>query len=247
MTDDQSGRVAIVTGASRGIGAAVAKRLAAQGIAVVVNFVSRSADADQVVKRIVDAGGSAIAVAGDVSEIKTAKALFDAAEERFGGADILVNNAGLAAFGLVASFEDAAFERLLANNLTAVFRLVREGANRLRNGGRIINISSSVVGLYQPGYAGYAATKGAVEAMTHVLAKELASRDITVNAVAPGPVATEFFLAGKSPELIASIANMNPFGRLGQPDEIANVVSLLVSRDASWISGQVVRANGGVI
>ena len=173
--------------------------------------------------------------------------LFDKAEAAFGGVDILVNNAGVMALSPIAEVDDAAFEAQFAINLGGAFRGMREAARRLRDDGRVINLSSSVVGLYQPGYGVYAASKAAVEAMTHVLAKELGGRRITVNAVAPGPVATALFTEGKSEEQIRAIAGMNPMRRLGQPDDIAAVVALLAGADAGWINGQVIRAHGGVI
>jgi 3-oxoacyl-[acyl-carrier protein] reductase len=247
MSEDRSGRVAIVTGGSRGIGAAVARRLAQQNIAVVVNYARGAEAAASVVTAIEQEGGRALAVQADQADPASAAALFDAAEQAFGGTDILINNAGIMPLAPIAQMSDEAFEGALATNLTGVFRLLREGARRLREGGRIVSFSSSVVGLYQPRYGAYAATKAAVEAMTHILAKEVAARGITVNAVAPGPVGTELFLDGKTDEQIRAIAAMNPFGRLGRPEEIASAVAFLVSADASWVSGQVLRANGGVI
>jgi 3-oxoacyl-[acyl-carrier protein] reductase len=246
MSTEQS-RVAIVTGASRGIGAAIAEHLAGHGIAVLVNYARGREAAEQVVKRIAAAGGRALAVQGDIAGPATARALFDAAEQAFGGADILVNNAGIMELGAIADITDAAFAHQIEINLAGVFKTLREAARRLRDGGRIVNFSSSVVGLYQPGYGVYAATKAAIEAMTHVLAKELAPRGITVNAVAPGPTGTELFLDGKSPEQLRAIAAMNPFGRIGQPQEIAEVVGFLASPAATWVNGQIVRINGGVI
>jgi 3-oxoacyl-[acyl-carrier protein] reductase len=246
MSNDQT-RVAIVTGASRGIGAAIAERLAASGIAVVVNYARGREAAEQVVKRIEAAGGRALAAQGDVAAPDTAAALFDAAEQAFGGADILINNAGTMELGAIAETTDTAFARQIDVNLTGVFRTLREAARRLRDGGRIVNFSSSVVGLYQPRYGAYAASKAAIEAMTHVLAKELAPRGITVNAVAPGPIETEMFLGGKSPELLRAIAAANPFGRFGQPPEIAAVAAFLASPEASWVNGQILRVNGGVV
>jgi len=240
-------KVAIVTGASKGIGAAIALRLARDGIAVVVNYARASEAAEQIVSAIEAEGGAAIAMQADISLPEAMPALFDAATQTFGGVDILVNNAGMMTLSPIAQYDDAMFEALVAVNFAGVFRGMREGARRLRDGGRIISFSSSVVGLYQPGYGIYAATKAAVEAMTHILAKELGSRRITVNAIAPGPVETELFMTGKSEAQVAAIAAMSPLGRLGQPDDIAGLAAFLAGPDSDWINGQVIRANGGVI
>jgi len=240
-------KVAIVTGASRGIGAAIARRMAEDGFAVVVNYAGSTSAAAGLVKEIESGAGQAIAVQADVSDPKAVRQLFDAAATAFGGVDVLVNNAGVMKLGRFADADDATFDQMITINLKGVFNCLREAAQRLRDGGRIVNFSSSVVGLYQPTYGIYAATKAAVEAMTHILAKELGPRGITVNAVAPGPVATELFLQGKDAATIESIKRMNPLGRLGEVEDIARVVSLLVDPDAGWISGQVIRANGGVI
>lgn len=240
-------KTAIVTGGSKGIGAAIALRLAADGFAVVVNY-SRDEDAAAaIVSAIEEEGGKALAVKADISTTPGAAMLFDAAEEAFGGTDVLVNNAGIMSLAPIGDTGDELFERQVAVNFGGVFRGMREASRRLRHGGRVINFSSSVVGLYQPGYGVYAATKAAVEAMTHVLAKELGAKRVTVNSVAPGPVETELFLDGKSEAQVKAIAAMNPLGRLGQPDDIAGVVSFLASPGSGWINGQVIRANGGVV
>jgi len=240
-------KVAIVTGAARGIGAAIARRLAEDGLAVVVNYVGNAGAATALVAAIEAAGGRAIAVQGDVSDPKAVRRLFDEAEAAFGGVDVMVNNAGIMKLAPFAQSDDATFDETVAINLKGVFNGLREAARRLRDGGRIVSFSSSVVGLYQPTYGIYAATKAAVEAMTHVLAKELGPRGITVNAVAPGPVATELFLKGKDEATLEGIKRTIPFGRLGEVDDIARVVSLLVGPDGGWISGQIVRANGGAV
>mgnify|MGYP005811331433 FL=1 len=246
MTENPN-RVAIITGGSKGIGAAIARRLAKDGIAVVVNYSRDAGAAEDVVHDIEADGGRAIAVAADIGSAYGLRSLFDAADKAFGGVDILINNAGMMQLSPIADVADESFERQIAVNLGGVFRGMREAAKRLHEGGRIISFSSSVVGLYQPGYGVYAASKAAVEAMTHILAKELGSRGITVNAVAPGPVETDLFMTGKSDELVQNIAGMNPFKRLGQPGDIANVVSFLAGSDAAWINGQIIRANGGVV
>lgn len=240
-------KVAIVTGASRGIGAAIARCPAEEGLSVVANYAGSAGTATKLVEEIEFAGGRAIAVRADVSDPTAVRRLFDAAENEFGGVDILVNNAGIMKLARFTEADDTTFDQTIAINLKGVFNGLREAARRLRDGGRIVNFSSNVVGLYQPAYGIYAATKAAVEAMKHILAKELGPRGITVNAVAPGSVATELFVADNDEVAIENIKRMTPLGRLGEVDDIARVVSLLVDPDASWISGQVVRANGGVI
>jgi 3-oxoacyl-[acyl-carrier protein] reductase len=240
-------RSAVVTGGSKGIGAAIAKRLARDGFAVTVNYGHDRAAADEVIAEIEGAKGRAIAVQADLGVTTAMKTLFDATEQAFGGVDVLVNNAGTMPLSKIADVDDEQFDRLVALNLGGVFRGMREAARRMRDGGRIISFSSSVVGLYQPTYGVYAATKAGIEAMTHILAKELGSRKISVNAVAPGPVETALFTNGKSDEQINAIAKMNPFGRIGQPDDIASVVAFLAGPDGGWVNGQTLHANGGVI
>ncbi len=249
MNQHHQTRVAIVTGASRGIGAAIARRLAADGLAVVVNYASNAAEADAVVAQIAAQGGKAIAVKGDVADPQAVRALYEAAEQAFGGVDVLVNNAGVMppALPTLANTDDASFDRLIAINLKGSFNTMREAAARLRSGGRVINFSTSVIGLALPGYAVYGATKAAVETMTNIFAKELRGRNITVNAVAPGPTATDLFLNGKTEETIERLAKLNPLERLGKPEDIANTVSFLAGADAAWINGQTLRANGGMV
>ena len=240
-------RCAIVTGSSKGIGATIVERLAQDGLAVVVNYASGAEAADALVAKVNGAGGQAIAVRADVSDPAAVTLLFDQATDAFGGVDVLVNNAGIMRLKPVAETEDALFDRHVAINLKGTFNGLREASRRMRDGGRIVSLSSSVVGLYQPTYAAYAATKGAVEAITHILAKELGKRGIRVNAVAPGPVATELFLGDKSEEQVAAVTKMIPLGRLGEPEDIARVVAFLVGPDGGWINGQVLRANGGIV
>ena len=240
-------RCAIITGSSKGIGAAVAERLARDGLAVVINYSSGRDAAEAVVSRSAAAGGLAIAVEADISDPAAVGTLFDRATTAFGGVDVLVNNGGIMTLKPLAEIDDALFDRHVAVNLKGTFNGMREAARRMRDGGRIVSFSSSVIGLYQPTYAAYAATKGGVEAMTHILAKELGRRGITVNAVAPGPVATALFLDDKSDEQVAAITRTIPLGRLAEPEDIARVVSFLVGPEGGWVSGQVLRANGGVV
>jgi 3-oxoacyl-[acyl-carrier protein] reductase len=244
---DQTKKVAIVTGASGGIGAAVAERLAKDGFTVVVNYAGNAASAEAVVAKIEAAGGQAVAAKADVSDGAAVARMFDSAETAFGGVDVLINNAGIMNTAPIKESDDALFERHIAVNLKGTFNTLREAARRLRDGGRIVNFSSSVTGLLQPAYGVYAATKAAVEAMTSVLAKELRGRNITVNSIAPGPTATKLFLDGKPQELIDRLAKMAPLERLGQPQDIAAAVAFLAGPDGAWINGQTVRANGGII
>jgi 3-oxoacyl-[acyl-carrier protein] reductase len=240
-------KAAIVTGSSQGIGAAIAERLAADGYSVTINYSGNEVMASALADKISGSGGQAIAVKADVSDPAAVTALFDATEQAFGGVDALVNNAGIMKLAPIAQSDDALFDSHVAVNLKGSFNCLREAARRVREGGRIVSFSSSVVGLYQPGYGVYAATKAAVEALTHILAKELGSKGITVNAIAPGPVATKLFLDDKSDEQVAQITKMIPMGRLGEPEDIAAAVSMLLGPDSHWISGQTIRANGGVI
>ena len=244
---EQNGKVAIVTGASRGIGAAVAERLARDGFSVIVNYSGSVEAADALVRKIGEGGGSALAVKADVSDARAVREMFETTVSKFGGVDVLVNNAGIMTVSNIADTDDASFDKQIAINLKGTFNTLREGAKRLRSGGRIINFSSSVVGLLQPTYAVYAGTKAAVEAMTSVLAKELRGRNITVNAVAPGPTATDLFLKGKPQAVVDHLAKLAPLERLGEPADIARAVSFLAGPDGAWINGQVLRANGGII
>ncbi|HEY4079699.1 MAG TPA: SDR family oxidoreductase [Burkholderiaceae bacterium] len=242
-------QVAIVTGASRGIGAAIAQRLSRDGMAVVVNYAGNAEEAAKVVDAITASGGQAIAVKADVSKSAEVRALFEETERRFGGVDIVVNNAGVMPPNLphLADTDDQTFDNMVAVNLKGSFNAMREAAQRLRSGGRIVNFSTSVIGLAMPGYAAYAATKAAIETMTNILAKELRGKNITVNAVAPGPTATDLFLKGKSPEVIERLSKAAPLERLGSPEDIAATVAMLVSADGAWINGQTLRANGGIV
>ncbi|MBY5411474.1 SDR family oxidoreductase [Rhizobium leguminosarum] len=240
-------KVALVTGASRGIGAAVARRLAKDGFTVVINYSGNAAPAEELAKKIEQAGGKALTAKSDVGDAEAVRRMFDAAETAVGGVDVLVNNAGIMMLSSLAEADDVNFDRQISVNLKGTFNTLREAAKRLRDGGRIINFSTSVVGLKLETYGVYAATKAAVETLTAIMAKEMRGRDITVNAIAPGPVATDLFLNGKSDELVARMAKMNPLGRLGTPDDVAAAVAFLAGPDGGWINGQTLRANGGVI
>ncbi len=248
-SNPQPVQVAIVTGASRGIGAAIAQRLALEGYAVVVNYAGKTAEAQAIVQAISSSGGQAIAVQADVADPAAVRSLFDSAVQAFGRIDVLVNNAGImpSAMPHLADTDDATFDRLLAVNVKGTFNTLREAATRLAHGGRIVNFSTSVIGLALPGYAIYAATKSAVETMTNIMAKELRGKGITINAIAPGPTATSLFLDGKTPEMIDRLSKMAPLERLGTPDDIASAVAFLVSPAAGWVNGQTLRANGGLV
>jgi 3-oxoacyl-[acyl-carrier protein] reductase len=247
MSQQPEGRVAIVTGASRGIGAAIAERLARDGFAVIVNYAESAGPAEALVAKIRESGGRAEAVKADVGDPTAAHSLFDAAEAAFGGVDVLVNNAGIMTLAPIAEATDADFDRMIAVNLQGTFNTLREAARRLRSGGRIVNFSTSVVGLLLPTYGIYAATKAAVEVLTSILSKELRGRSIAVNTVAPGPTATDLFLKGKPPELVERMAKMAPLERLGSPQDIAASVSFLAGPDGAWVNGQTLRVNGGIV
>jgi 3-oxoacyl-[acyl-carrier protein] reductase len=244
---NETNKVAIVTGASRGIGAAVAERLAADGFTVVINYSGDAKSAEALAHKIEGKGGRALTAKADVSDSNAVRGMFDAAEAAFGGVDVLVNNAGIMKLAKLADSDDALFDQHIAVNLKGTFNTLREAAKRLRDGGRIVNFSSSVLGIRLETYGVYSATKAAVEMLTAILSKELRGRSITVNAVAPGPTATDLFLNGKSPELIERMAKMNPLERLGAPQDIAATVSFLVGPDGAWINGQTLRANGGMV
>ena len=247
MASKENGKVALVTGASRGIGAAVARRLAKDGFTVVINYSGNAAPAEELAEKIEQAGGKALTAKADVGDAEAVRRMFDAAETAFGGVDVLVNNAGIMMLSSLAEADDVNFDRQISVNLKGTFNTLREAAKRLRDRGRVINFSTSVVGLKLETYGVYAATKAAVETLTAIMAMEMRGRNITVNAIAPGPVATDLFLNGKSDELVARMAKMNPLERLGTPDDIAAAVAFLVGPDGGWINGQTLRANGGVI
>lgn len=238
-------KTAIVTGASRGIGRTIAKRLASDGFAVVVNYAGNSAKANETVREIEAAGGKAIAIQGDVANASDAQQLFEKALATFGQIDVVVNNAGIMPLSPIAKGDVETFDKVIATNLRGSFLVLGQAAQHVAEGGRIIAFSSSVLAKAFPSYGPYIASKAGVEGLVHVLANELSGRRITVNAVAPGPVATELFLDGKSDEQIAQISKMAPLERLGQPEDIASVVSFLAGPDGGWINAQILRANGG--
>ena len=244
-----STNAAIVTGAARGIGAAIARRLAEDGLAVVVNYASSAGKAEALAADICAQGGRALAVKADVTVPEQAADLFSACEGAFGTVRVLVNNAGLMQPGMVplAQTDDTLFDRIVSTNIKGVFNMLRLAAARMQEGGRIINLSTSVNRLALPGYAVYAATKSAVETMTGIFSKELRGRDITVNAVAPGPTATDLFFEGKTEGQVEAMAKFPPLERLAQPEDIASVVAFLAGRDGGWINGQTIRANGGMV
>ncbi|MGW4029492.1 SDR family oxidoreductase [Streptomyces sp. NPDC004838] len=244
MSNDTT-RVALVTGGSGGIGRAVSERLAADGMAVGVHYGGNKARADETVAAITSAGGRAVAVGGDIADEHAMSAAFDAVEREFGGVDVVVNTAGIMILTPVATLDLDDLDRMHRTNIRGTFVVSQQAARRVRGGGAIINFSTSVTRLRPPTYAAYAASKGAVEAMTLVLARELRGKDITVNAVAPGPTATPLFLDGKDEATIDNLAKAAPLERLGAPQDIAEAVAFLAG-PARWVNGQILYANGGI-
>jgi 3-oxoacyl-[acyl-carrier protein] reductase len=240
-------RVAIVTGGSRGIGRQVVRWLASEGFAVVVNYAGNEDEAALAVKEVVEAGRSAIAVRADVADEAAVAALFDRAEEVYGRVDVVVHAAGRTALAPIAELDLGELDELLRTNVRGTFVVNQQAARRVRAGGAIINFSSSAVGLAPAGHGAYAASKGAVEAITLILARELRGRDVTVNAVAPGPTATDAVLEDNDDEAIARLAAQPPLQRLGTPEDIAEVVAFLAGPASRWVNGQVLRANGGIV
>jgi 3-oxoacyl-[acyl-carrier protein] reductase len=236
---------AIVTGASGGIGRAVARRLARDGFAVVVNYAGSASKAEETVAEIVAAGGRATAVQGDVANSSDVERLFKTASDTFGEVDVVVNCAGIMPLRPIEGSDTDVFDRVIATNLRGTFLVLAQAARHVRSGGRIIAFSSSVVAKAFPTYGPYIASKAGVEGLVHVLANELRGKNITVNAVAPGPVATDLFLSGKTQAEIDRLSKVPPLERLGQPDDIAAVVAFLSGPDGAWINAQVLRANGG--
>ena len=238
-------RTAIITGASRGIGRSIAKRLAKDGFSVVVNYAGNSAQAQAAVDEIRAADGDAIAIQADIANPEQVKQLFEKTIEAFGKIDVVVNNAGIMPLSPIVKGDVEAFDKVIATNLRGTFLVLAQAAQHVAEGGRIIAFSSSVLAKSFPTYGPYIASKAGVEGLVPVLANELRGRNVTVNAVAPGPVGTELFLDGKTPEQIAQFGKLAPLERLGQPEDIANVVSFLAGPDGGWVNAQILRANGG--
>jgi 3-oxoacyl-[acyl-carrier protein] reductase len=245
MTENTTaGRIAIVTGGSSGIGREAAARLGRDGYAVAIVYSGHQAAAEEAVKEVEQAGGRAIAVQADVADETAVAALFDRTEQEFGGVDVVVNAAGIMPLSPLADLDLEVFDRVVRTNLRGTIVVDQQAVRRLRNGGALINVSSSLTKLARPGYSAYSATKGGVEAITLILARELRGRDVTVNTVAPGPTATPLFFEGKPQELIDRIAAEPPLERLGEPSDIAEIIAFLAG-PARWINGQVIYANGG--
>lgn len=240
-------KVAIVTGASRGIGSTIAKQLAALGAKVVVNYSSSPEKAAKVVEEINRSEERAIAIQADVSNIKDVEELFLKTITKFGKVDILINNAGVILYKMLADVTEEDFDKLFKINVKGTYFACQQAMNLMENNGRIVNFSTSIVGGMFPTYSVYAATKGAVEQITRQLAKEFGPKKITINTIAPGPVNTELFNIGKTEQQIEATKQINAFGRLGEPNDIANVIEFLVSDNAQWVTGQTLRVNGGFI
>jgi 3-oxoacyl-[acyl-carrier protein] reductase len=238
-------KCAVVTGASRGIGSMVAKRLARDGFAIVVNYAGNLSQAQEVVAAIEAAGGQAVAVQADVANAADVEQLFKQTLDTYGRIDVVVNNAGIMPLSAIAKGDVATFDKVIATNLRGTFLVLAQAAQHISEGGRVIAFSSSVLAKAFPTYGAYIASKAGVEGLVHVLTNELRGRNITVNAVAPGPVGTDLFLKGKTQAQIEELSKLPPLERLGQPEDIANVVSFLAGPDGGWVNGQVLRANGG--
>jgi 3-oxoacyl-[acyl-carrier protein] reductase len=243
----QQQKTALVTGASGGIGRSIALRLAADGFAVAVHYAGNPATADKVVREIEQAGGRAAAMQGDVAEPEDMRRVFEAAAQLTGAVDVVVHSAGIMSNLPIAGGDLAQFDRMIRTNLRGAFVVLGEAAQRVPAGGRIIALSTSVIGKAFPTYGPYIASKAGVEGLVHVLANELRGRNVAVNAIAPGPVGTELFYQGKSEQQIAQIANLAPMERLGTPDDIAHAVAFLAGPDGAWVNAQVLRVNGGMV
>jgi 3-oxoacyl-[acyl-carrier protein] reductase len=241
------GKVAIITGSSRGIGRVVAEQLADLGANVVINYSSNCQKADEVVESITKKGGKAVALQADLSKLNAVKELFTKTIDKFGRLDILINNAGLMIIKPLLDITEDDFDKQFAVNVKGTFFACQQAMKYMENKGRIVNFSTSVAGQMFPTYSAYAGTKGAVEQFTRQLAKEFGSKQITINAVAPGPVNTELFRVGKTDQQIDAMKKMNAFGRIGEPEDIADVIEFLVSDKSQWVTGQILRVNGGFI
>ncbi|CAH1208721.1 SDR family oxidoreductase [Paenibacillus sp. JJ-223] len=242
-----SGKVAIVTGSSRGIGRAIAEKLADQGADIVINYTSNVVHAEAAAQAIRQKGVRAAVVQANLARKEEVERLFEEAIAQLGKVDILVNNAGIMKTTPLADVTEQEFDQQFAINVKGTFFACQQAMKHMTEGGSIVNFSTSVVGQMFPAYSVYAGTKGAVEQFTRQLAKEFGSRQITINAVAPGPVLTELFTEGKTEQQIEGMRKLNAFGRLGEPEDIADVVSFLVGPESRWITGQTLRANGGFI
>ncbi len=238
-------KTAIVTGASRGIGRSIAKRLATDGFSVVVNYAGNAKAAEEAVNEIRSSGGNAVAILADISQANDVGELFEKAAQAFGPIQVVVNNAGIMPLSPIAESDVETFDKVIAINLRGAFLVLAQAAQHVVEGGRIIALSSSVVAKSFPSYGPYIASKAGVEGLIHVLANELRGRNVTVNAVAPGPIPTELFLKGKTEAQIEDFRKLPPLERLGRPEDIASVVSFLAGSDGAWVNNQVLRANGG--
>ncbi|QOS80152.1 SDR family oxidoreductase [Paenibacillus sp. JNUCC31] len=242
-----TGKVAIVTGSSRGIGRAIAEQLAELGADVVINYASSPDKAEQVAEIARQKGVRAITVQADLARKEDVERLFSETISQLGKVDLLINNAGIMKTTPLADVTEEEFDQQFAINVKGTFFACQQALKHMEKQGRIVNFSTSVTGQMFPGYSVYAGTKGAVEQITRQLAKEFGSRQITINAVAPGPVNTELFTVGKTEQQLEGLRKLNAFGRLGEPEDIANVISFLVSEESQWVTGQTLRANGGFI
>lgn len=247
MDKKLAGKVALITGASRGIGRTIAENLAHYGAKVVINYANRSEQAAEVVQNVQRNGGEAIAIQADISRPSELESLYQETLVTFGKLDIVVNNAGIVVTKPIGDVTEADYDQLFSINVKGTYFSCQLAAKHLNPNGRIINFSTSVTGQMFPAYSLYAGSKGAVEQFTRQLAKELGKRNITINSVAPGPINTELFTVGKTPEQIQGLANMNAFGRLGETEDIAGVILFLASEESQWVTGQTLRVNGGFI
>jgi 3-oxoacyl-[acyl-carrier protein] reductase len=243
---DLQNKVAIITGSSRGIGAEIARTLAAAGARVVINYVSRGEAAYSVHESIKASGGESLVVQADMRISTEVHRLFDETIEHFGRVDILINNAGVLIFKKFSEISDEEFDRVMDSNVKGVFYALREASTRLSDGGRVVTVSSTVTRMLLPKYGAYAASKGAIEQLTRVFAKEMGERGITANIVSPGPVNTELFTTGKTEQDIERISAMSVLNRVGETGEIAELVLFLVSNKAGWVTGQNISASGGI-